>query len=31
MENVWDYLRQNKLRAAVWNGYDKAVEACNTA
>ena len=31
MENVWDYLRQNKLGATVWNGYGKAVEACNTA
>jgi hypothetical protein len=30
MENVWDNLRQNKLCAIVWNGYDKAVEACNT-
>lgn len=31
MENVWDYLRQNKLCATVWNTYDDIVEACKTA
>lgn len=31
MENVWDYLRQNKLCALVWNTYDEIVEACKNA
>lgn len=31
MENVWDYLRQNKLCATVWNSYDEIVQACKTA
>ncbi len=31
MENVWDYLRQNKLCATVWDKYDDIVEACKTA
>jgi hypothetical protein len=31
MENVWDYLRQNKLCAGVWNTYDDIVEACQKA
>jgi hypothetical protein len=31
MENVWDYLRQNKLCALVWDSYDKIVDACTTA
>jgi hypothetical protein len=31
MENVWDYLRQNKLCAQVWDTYDDIVEACQTA
>jgi len=31
MENVWDYLRQNKLCALVWDSYDDIVEACKTA
>jgi hypothetical protein len=31
MENVWDYLRQNKLCALVWNTYDEILEACKTA
>ena len=31
MENVWAYLRQNKLCATVWNSYDDIVEACKTA
>jgi hypothetical protein len=28
MENVWDYLRHNKLCAQVWDSYDDIVEAC---
>jgi DDE superfamily endonuclease len=31
MENVWDYLRQNKLSALVWDSYDEIVAACKTA
>lgn len=31
MENVWDYLRQNKLCALVWDSYDDIVDACKTA
>ena len=31
MENVWDYLRQNKLCALVWDSYEAIVEACKTA
>jgi transposase len=31
MENVWDYLRQNKLCAQVWNTYDDILEACKNA
>jgi DDE superfamily endonuclease len=31
MENVWDYLRQNKLCATVWDSYDDIIEACKTA
>jgi hypothetical protein len=31
MENVWNYLRQNKLCATVWNSYDEIIEACTTA
>ena len=31
MENVWDYLRQNKLCATVWDTYDDIVEAYKTA
>jgi hypothetical protein len=31
MENVWAYLRPNKLCALVWDGYDEIVEACTTA
>jgi transposase len=27
MENVWDYLRQNKLCAHVWDTYDDILEA----
>ncbi len=28
MENVWEYLRGNKLCALVWDTYDAIVEAC---
>jgi len=28
MENVWDYLRGNKLSARVWNNYDAILQAC---
>ncbi len=31
MENVWDYLRQNKLCARVWDTYDDIVDACKQA
>jgi hypothetical protein len=31
MENVWDYVRQNKLSALVWTGYDEILDACETA
>jgi transposase len=31
MENVWDYLRQNKLCTQVWDTYDDILEACKTA
>jgi hypothetical protein len=31
MENVWDYLRQNKLCALVWDSYDEIIEACKNA
>jgi DDE superfamily endonuclease len=31
MENVWDYLRQNKLCATVWDSYEQIIEACKTA
>ncbi len=31
MENVWEYLRGNKLSAAVWNTYDEIVQACAEA
>jgi len=31
MQNVWDYLRQNKLCDLVWDSYDDIVEACKTA
>jgi transposase len=31
MENVWDYLRQNKLCAQVWDSYDQIVAACRDA
>ncbi len=31
MENVWDYLRQNKLCATTWDSYDDILQACKTA
>jgi hypothetical protein len=31
MENVWDYLRQNKLCAQVWQTEDDIAEACANA
>jgi hypothetical protein len=31
MENVWDYLRGNKLSGVVWNSYDAIVQACKKA
>jgi transposase len=31
MENVWEYLRANKLCAVVWDNYDAIVEACRKA
>jgi transposase len=31
MENVWAYLRANKLCALVWDSYDAILEACKDA
>ena len=31
MENVWEYLRGNKLCTVVWDTYDAIVEACRAA
>ena len=31
IENVWDYLRGNKLSHGVWDTYDAVVEACAKA
>lgn len=31
MENVWDYLRANKLSALVWDNYDAILQACREA
>ena len=31
MENVWEYLRANKLCALVWDSYDAIVDACKSA
>jgi hypothetical protein len=31
MENVWEYLRANKLCALVWDSYDEIVQACRRA
>jgi DDE superfamily endonuclease len=31
MENVWEYLRANKLSRLVWDGYEAIVIACKEA
>ncbi len=31
MENVWQYLRANKLTALVWESYEAIVDACQQA
>jgi hypothetical protein len=31
MENVWHYLRENKLCSLVWDSYDAIVQACTSA
>ena len=31
MENVWAYLRSNKLCNLVWNSYSAIIDACRTA
>jgi DDE superfamily endonuclease len=31
VENVWEYLRANKLCGLVWDTYDEIVEACRAA
>ncbi len=31
MENVWEYLRANKLCALVWDTYDAIINACRDA
>jgi len=31
IENVWAYLRANKLCALVWDSYEAIVEACRKA
>ena len=31
VENVWEYLRANKLCNLVWDTYDAIVEACRKA
>lgn len=31
MENVWDYLRQNKLCSSVWDSTEAIIEACDAA
>ena len=31
MENVWDYLRANKLSAGVWTSYEEILAACADA
>ncbi|HEY4043678.1 MAG TPA: IS630 family transposase [Rhodopila sp.] len=28
MENVWEYLRANRLSAGVWDSYDEILDAC---
>ena len=31
MENIWDYLRGNKLSRRVWGSYEAIVAACGDA
>jgi hypothetical protein len=31
MENVWQYLRSNKLCALVWDSYEAIIDACSNA
>jgi hypothetical protein len=31
MENVWEFLRANKLSARVWDSYEAIMEACADA
>jgi hypothetical protein len=31
MENVWNYLRESKLCALIWDSYDAIVDACHAA
>ena len=31
MENVWDYLRGNKLSMRVWDSYEAIITACKDA
>jgi hypothetical protein len=31
MENVWEYLRANKLSRSVWQNYDAILQACAAA
>jgi transposase len=31
VENVWEYLRANKLCGLVWDTYDQIIEACRSA
>ena len=31
MENIWDYLRGNKLSRLVWDNYEAIVAACKEA
>jgi hypothetical protein len=31
MENVWEYLRANKLCNLVWDTYESVVQACKRA
>lgn len=31
MENIWDYLRGNKLSRGIWDSYDAIVAACRAA
>lgn len=31
VENVWEYLRANRLSITVWNSYEQIVDACCNA